>query len=90
MSDYSPLCRACKIYNICHEPQKLVARACQHFEGELPNGFVNYRHTVVELIYKKGFAANIAYLNMPYGKEWLERWQVNKLIQSSTGSTNDD
>jgi len=79
MSDYSLLCKACNIFNICHEPQKFVANACQHFEGELPNGYVKYRSTAVKLVYKKGFAANIAYLEMPYGKEWLERWQVRAL-----------
>jgi hypothetical protein len=59
-----------------------VARACQHFRGNIPSGYVKYRSSVVKLVYKKGFASNIAYLDMPYGKEWLEQWQVDDLLKA--------
>ena len=76
----SDLCKACKIFNICHEPQKKMARSCQHFEGDIPNGYVEYLSLVVKLVYKRGFASNIAYLDLPSGRQWLEQWQVNNLI----------
>ncbi len=75
----SELCKACKIFPICHESQKTVASACIHFKGDLPNGFLQYRGIAVRFIRKRGFASNIGYLDLPK-KVWLEQWQVNNLV----------
>lgn len=76
----SDLCKACKIFNICHEPQKTVAKACIHFEGDLPDGHLMYRGFAVRFTRKRGFASNIGYMDLPSGRKWLEQWQVNDLI----------
>ena len=75
----SKLCKACEIFNICHEPQKRVAKACQHFKGEIPNGFMFHYSSVAKLVYKKGFADKIAYLDKPSGKVWLSQYELNDL-----------
>ena len=74
------LCRACKIFQICHEPNKYFAKFCQHFKGDMPNGYIKYQNNVVQLIYKRGFGANIAYLNMPHGKVWLDQSKLTSLM----------
>jgi len=80
---YSELCKSCKICNICHEPQKLIAEHCQHFKGEIPNGFIKYRSCVSRLVYKRGFADNIAYVQRPHEKMWLNRYQLNELLREN-------
>lgn len=75
----SELCNACNIFNICHEPQKTVAKACQHFKGDLPEGYVYYRYSAALFVRKRGFAANIGYLDLPSGKHWLEQWEIDRL-----------
>ena len=75
----SDLCKACKIFNICHEPHKTVARSCMHFEGDLPDGYLLYRGIAVKFVRKKGFASNIGYLDLRK-KVWLEQGQVDNLI----------
>ncbi len=67
----SELCKACTIFNICHEPQKRVAKGCQYFKGEIPNGFMFHYGSVAKLVYKKGFADKIVYLDKTSGKVWL-------------------
>ena len=83
MSDFSPLCKVCNIFNICHEGQKFIARACQHFEGELPEGYYYYRYSAVKFVRKRGFAANIGYLDLLSGRQWLEQWELDRLQESS-------
>lgn len=84
MSD-SELCKACKTFPICHEPQKSVAKSCQHFKGDLPEGFYLYYGSIaVKFVRKKGFAANIGYLDLPDRKVWLEQWQVDNLMKEAS------
>jgi len=80
----SELCKACKIFNICHEGQKYVAKCCQHFKGDLPKGYVYYRFSAAKFVRKRGFAANIGYLDLPSGRKWLEEWELHRLEDTTT------
>jgi len=79
----SELCDSCKIKHICHESNKHFTESCQHFGGEIPNGFVRYYSSVSRLIYKRGFADKIAYIQRPNRKIWFSRYKLNNLLKEN-------
>jgi hypothetical protein len=79
---FSELCKACNIFSVCHESQKRMATCCVHFMGFLPDDYYLYCSCAVKFIEKRGFGDHIGYLDFPDKKEWLNRYELLRLVRS--------
>jgi hypothetical protein len=79
MSGYSLLCKACKIFGICHEPEKLVAESCGHFIGTPPPDYYQVQG-VTALFVENHWQGNKGYFKRPWGRDWMTQgifdWEI--------------
>lgn len=77
-SERSKLCENCKIFGICHEPQKYIAQSCIHFVGNLPQGFVKYRNVAIKFV-PNNWKGHRGYFVRKWGREWImpNTWEWN-------------
>jgi len=76
MSDFSELCKACQIFNICHEPQKYTAESCHHFKGTPPQGYLRIDGGVCNFV-ENHWKGNKGYFVRTWGREWVDQTQFD-------------
>jgi len=81
MNEVSELCKACNIFNICHEPEKTVAKSCHYFEGEIPKGFIRYRSSTAKFV-ENHWRGHAGYLDTRNGKKWIT-WSLLHDLEES-------
>lgn len=76
----SELCKACKIKQICHEPQKHFAKSCQHFIGDIPEGFYFIETGACQFIPNR-WKGNKGYFVYPWGRKWVTHSQFEWALE---------